>query len=109
MTSASHVAVGRDRGRARPSIDQRDLAEEVARPQVTDEDPIFRDVQAAIGDDVERVAGFALAGDGLTIFEGRLGGSIRDRLEGGRGHAPEERDLAHVVDDGAHDSLACGR
>ncbi len=36
-----HAAVGRDRGRARPSIDQRDLAEEVARPQVTDQGPVF--------------------------------------------------------------------
>jgi hypothetical protein len=46
-------------------------------------------VQAALDDDVERLAGLTLAREGLTIFEGRLGGSIRYGLEGGRGHAPE--------------------
>ncbi len=87
--------VGRrgDRRRARAVVDQRDLAEVVARGEAGEFAVARRDRGLARLDDEERGATGALPRDRLTRIEAPLLEHRGDALDVARGQAVEERDL----------------
>ena len=107
---ADHQRLDRARGRggrrARPAVDQRDLAEEVAGAQVPDRHAVLRNDELSVDDHVEGVALVALARDLVAVGELRLGGEAGDGLQRALRHAAKERNLRQVVDDGAHQFLS---
>ena len=86
MTRAVIGSVGPNGGRPRPAVDERDLAEEVARAEVADGVPVLEHLRRAAAQDEERVTRLALAHEVVVNVERRLAGQVGDRVERPVGH-----------------------
>jgi hypothetical protein len=101
----AHVVGGGDRGRARAVVDQRDLAEPVARAQRVLPVAVDLDAGVALEQDPEARAGLALLHDHGARREGALGESTRQPLEVAAGDVGQER---HPLE-GVHEIGRLGR
>ncbi len=95
-----HVGLGRHRRRPRHVLQERDLTEVVAGPELRHPASLLGDDDGALLDRVEAVTFVAFADDhfarsGRDGFE-RAGEPLEDRL----GQRREDRDLAHQLEPG---------
>ena len=97
----ARVGARGDGGGARHVLQERDLAEAVAAPDRPQLAACRGDLELAVGDDVEAVAGLALADDGCPGRRLQLDEPAREPFQRGRsqrreqGQRAQERDLDH--------------
>src|SRR4051794_30308703 len=82
-----------DARRARPAVDQGDLAEEVAGDQPVDAPAVANDLRLALEQDVESVAGLVLLRERRSLLEVLLHGERRDVAQMTLRQAREQRNV----------------
>ena len=95
-----HVGLGDDGRVAGRLVEQRQLAERVARAEGGDLAALAGDLGRAVEDHEELVAGLALGDEHLARRDPDVLGPPGDQLEVLAGAGREERDLLEVVDEG---------